>query len=182
MISADSRSNPGSAACFVYPVANLWMASKWSSSSSGKKGRPLEKKRIFRPDNKQITAMKTWARVNSSEGLPGMAGLSHGASDAGGAGTIGVIPHSPAALAGGPRSAFYKLREHLFGIDGDEGAAAARQDFVFFVHDFGGIDVNAALDADFPALDVQWLVQRDGREIFDRHFFGQGHDVVEFVH
>ena len=35
---------------------------------------------------------------------------------------------------------------------------------------------------DFPALDVQRFVERDGLEIFDGHFLGQGDDVVELVH
>ena len=53
---------------------------------------------------------------------------------------------------------FYIFGEHFLGVDGDEGAAAAGEDFVFFVEDFGGIDVLAAVDADFPALDAQWFV------------------------
>ena len=39
-----------------------------------------------------------------------------------------------------------------------------------FVEDFGDVDVLAAVNADFPALDVQRLVERDGLQIFDRHF------------
>ena len=54
--------------------------------------------------------------------------------------------------------AFGVLGEHFFGVDGYEGAAAAGEDFVFFVEDFGGIDVLAAVDADFPSLDAQWFV------------------------
>ena len=76
---------------------------------------------------------------------------------------------------------FYVLREHFFGVDGDEGTAAAGEDFIFFVEDFGGVDVLAAVDADFPALDAQRFVQRDGLEIFDGHLFGEGNDVVELV-
>ncbi len=38
-----------------------------------------------------------------------------------------------------------------------------------------------AVDADFPALNAQRFVQRDGLEIFDGHLFGKGDDVVEFV-
>ena len=58
---------------------------------------------------------------------------------------------------------------------------AAGQDFVLFVQDFGLVDVLAAVDADFPALDVQRLVQRDGLEVFDGHLFGEGDDVVQLV-
>ncbi len=39
----------------------------------------------------------------------------------------------------------------------------------------------AAVDADFPALDAQRFVQRDGLEIFDGHLLGEGDDVVELV-
>ena len=41
--------------------------------------------------------------------------------------------------------------------------------------------MDAALDADFPALDVQRLVQRHGLEVFDGHFFGECDDVVQLV-
>ncbi len=40
----------------------------------------------------------------------------------------------------------------------------------------------ATVDADFPALDVQRRVERDGLEVFDGHFFRQCNDVVELVH
>ena len=82
---------------------------------------------------------------------------------------------------GSNRLAFDIFREHFFGIDGDEGSAAAGQDFAVFVHDLGFVDVNAALDTDFPALDVQRLVQWYGLEVLDSHLFGEGDDVVEFV-
>ena len=36
----------------------------------------------------------------------------------------------------------YIFGEHFFGVDGDECAAAAGQDFVFFVEDFGSVDVS----------------------------------------
>jgi hypothetical protein len=52
------------------------------------------------------------------------------------------------------RLALYEFGKHFFGVDGDEGAAAAGQDFVVLVANFGFVDVLAALDADFPALDV----------------------------
>jgi hypothetical protein len=75
----------------------------------------------------------------------------------------------------------YEFCEHFFGVDGDEEAAAAGEDFVFVVENFGGVDVLAAVYADFPALDVQRFVQRDGLQVFDCHFFGQSNYVVEFV-
>src|SRR4029077_15528466 len=75
----------------------------------------------------------------------------------------------------------YEFGEHFFGVDGDEGASAAGQDFVFLVTNFSCVDVLAALNADFPALDVQGLVQGDGFEVFDGHFLSEGDDVVELV-
>ena len=42
--------------------------------------------------------------------------------------------------------------------------------------------MDAALDADFPALDVQRLMQGDGLQVFDGHFFGQGDYVAELVY
>jgi len=42
--------------------------------------------------------------------------------------------------------------------------------------------VDAAFYADFPAFDVQRFVQRDGLEVFDGHFFGQGDYVAELVY
>ena len=64
-----------------------------------------------------------------------------------------------------------EFAEHFFRVDGDEEAAAAGEDLSFFVEDFGFVDVLATLDADFPALDVQRFVERDGPEVFDGHFF-----------
>jgi len=58
--------------------------------------------------------------------------------------------------------ALHEFAKHLFGVDGDEGASAAGQDFVFLVTNFSGVDVLAALNADSPALDMQRLVQGDG--------------------
>lgn len=40
----------------------------------------------------------------------------------------------------------------------------------------------APADFFFAAFDAERFVQRDGLEIFDRHFFGEGDDVVEFVY
>ena len=75
-----------------------------------------------------------------------------------------------------------KFGEHFFGVDGDEDAAAAGEDFVFVVEDFGDVDVLASVDFFFAAFDAKRFIQRDGLEIFDRHFFGEGDDVVEFVY
>ena len=80
------------------------------------------------------------------------------------------------------RSTFHELREHFFGVDGDEGPSASGEDFVLLVQNFGDVDVLASVDTDFPALDLQRLVERDGLEIFDGHLFGEGDDVVKLVH
>jgi hypothetical protein len=48
--------------------------------------------------------------------------------------------------------AFYVFGEHFFGVDFYEDAAAAGQDFIFFVKDFGGVDVLGAADFDFVAF------------------------------
>jgi len=45
------------------------------------------------------------------------------------------------------------FREHSFGIDGDENAATAGQDFAFFVEDFRRIDVLGSANFDFASLD-----------------------------
>jgi len=70
------------------------------------------------------------------------------------------------------RLAFDVFGEHFFGVDGDEDGAAAGQDFVFFVEDFGGVDVGASANFDFAAFDAQGFVQRDGLKIFDGHLSG----------
>ena len=77
--------------------------------------------------------------------------------------------------------AFYVFGEHFFGVDFYEDAAAAGQDFIFFVKDFGGVDVLGAADFDFASFDAEGFVQRNGLEIFDGHFAGERDDVVEFV-
>ena len=64
---------------------------------------------------------------------------------------------------------FHVFGEHFFGVDGDENAAAAGQDFVAFVEDFGGVDVFGSADLDFTAFYAQGFVQRDGLQIFDGH-------------
>jgi hypothetical protein len=78
--------------------------------------------------------------------------------------------------------AFYIFGEHFFGVDGNEGAAAAGEEFVFVVEDFGDVDVSASVDFFFAAFDAQGLVQRDGLEIFNRHFAGEGDYVAEFIY
>jgi hypothetical protein len=71
-------------------------------------------------------------------------------------------PPTLAIVTGILRLAFYIFGEHFFWVDGDEGAAAAGQDFVFVVEDFGDVDVSASVDFFFAAFDAQGLVQRDG--------------------
>jgi hypothetical protein len=80
------------------------------------------------------------------------------------------------------RSALHELGEHFLRVDGDEGAFAAGQHFVFIVSNFSAVDVDAALNADFPALDVQRFVQGDGLKVFNGHLFGEGDYVAEFVY
>ncbi len=76
----------------------------------------------------------------------------------------------------------YKFGEHFFGIDGDEGAAAAGEDFIFVVEDFGGVDVTASFYFDFAALDAERLAQGDGLEIFDGHLARERDDVMQLVY
>jgi hypothetical protein len=77
---------------------------------------------------------------------------------------------------------FYIFGEHFFGVDGDEDATAAGEDFIFVVEDFGGVDVGASALFYFAAFDAEGLVQRDGLEVFDRHLSCEGDDVVEFIY
>ena len=76
---------------------------------------------------------------------------------------------------------FCVFGEHFFGVDGDEDAFAAGEDFVFVVENFGGIDMGASAFFDFAAFDAQRFVQRNGLEIFDRHFTREGDYLVELV-
>ncbi len=76
----------------------------------------------------------------------------------------------------------YIFGEHLCGVDGDKDAAAAGEDFIFVVEDFGGVDVSASLLFYFAAFDAQRLVQRNGLEIFDSHLSGEGDDMMEFIY
>ena len=78
-------------------------------------------------------------------------------------------------------SFFHILGEHFFGVDGDEDAAAAGEDFIFLVKNFGGVDVFVAADFDFASFDAEEFVQRDGLEIFNRHLARESDDVVELV-
>ena len=70
----------------------------------------------------------------------------------------------------------------MFGIDGDEDSAAAGEDFVLVVQDFGGVDVGSSADFDLAAFDAQGLVQGDRLEVFDRHLPGKRDDMVQLVH
>jgi hypothetical protein len=88
----------------------------------------------------------------------------------------GLLSVAPTGLA------FDILGEHFFGVDGDEDAAAAGQDFVFLVQDFGGIDVLGAADFDFAAFHAQRFVQGDGFQIFDRHLSRERYYVTELVY
>jgi hypothetical protein len=81
-----------------------------------------------------------------------------------------------------PFSALHKFPEHFLGINRDENSTAAGEDFALFVQDFGFVDVLAAVDADFPALDMKRFVQRHWLQILDRHFLCEGDDVMQFVH
>ena len=72
--------------------------------------------------------------------------------------------------------------EHFFGVDGDEGAAAAGEDFVFFVEDFGGVNVGSSADFDLAAFDAERLVQRDRLQIFDGHLASECDDMMELVY
>ena len=58
--------------------------------------------------------------------------------------------------------AFYVFGEHFVGVDFYEDAAAAGQDFVVFVQDFGGVDVLVTAHLDFAAFYPEWGVERDG--------------------
>ena len=62
-----------------------------------------------------------------------------------------LLPH-PGLLS------LYKFSEHLLWINCDEDAPAAGQHFAVLVQDFRGVDVLAAVNADFPALDPQRLL------------------------
>ena len=80
------------------------------------------------------------------------------------------------------RSAFHVFGEHLFGVDGDKDAAAAGQDFVVFVQDFGGVDVLGAANFDLAAFDSKGLVERDWLQIFDCHLSRESYYVMESVY
>src|SRR5262249_22688996 len=96
---------------------------------------------------------------------PGFAEYCIGDSDEQGTGKRGVPPlcvlrRAPAGMTGWAiaSSALYKFAEHFFGINRNKDAAAAGQDFSLLVQDFGFVDVLAALNADFPALHMEWHV------------------------
>jgi hypothetical protein len=75
-----------------------------------------------------------------------------------------------------------KLPKHFLWIDGDEDAAASRQNFSLFVQNLSAIDVLAAVYADLPAFNVQRFMKRHRLQIFDGHFFGESDDVMELVY
>ena len=77
---------------------------------------------------------------------------------------------------------FHELPEHLFRINRNEHAPAARQHFPLLIHDFCHIDVLASMHRDFPSLRPQGLLQRHGLQILHRHFFRECNDVAEFVY
>ena len=76
---------------------------------------------------------------------------------------------------------FGELAEHFFGVDGDEGSAAAGEDFALFVENLGHVDVPAAVHADLAAFHAQGFVERDGLDVLDGYLFGEGDDVTQLV-
>jgi hypothetical protein len=76
----------------------------------------------------------------------------------------------------------HKTGEHLVGINGDEEALAAGEDFVFVVEDLGHVDVLAAFYAEFAGFDVERLFQGNRLQILDGDFGGQGDDVAQFIY
>ena len=76
----------------------------------------------------------------------------------------------------------HKLPEHFLGIYRNEDSFAAGQHFAFSIHDLSHVDVLAAMDAHFPALHPQGLMQRHGLQIFNRHLFRKSHHVPQLVH
>lgn len=81
-------------------------------------------------------------------------------------------------MAGPKHLSLHEFSEHLLRINGDENSLASRQDFPFIVENFGHVDVLAAMDGDFSALNAEWLIERDGLYIFDRHLFGECDNVA----
>jgi hypothetical protein len=87
-----------------------------------------------------------------------------------------------ARISGGEDSPFDVFCEHFFGVDGDEDAAAAGEDFSFFVEDFGRVDVRSSVLLNFASFDAERLLQRDRLEIFDGHLASKRDDLVQLVH
>src|SRR6202035_3887294 len=86
-----------------------------------------------------------------------------------------------------PRHSYHELflsifGEHFFGIDGDEDAAAAGEDFIFVVEDFGGVDVSASALFYFAAFDAERFMKGNGLQIFDSHLSGEGDYVMQLVY
>jgi hypothetical protein len=80
------------------------------------------------------------------------------------------------------RSAFDVLLEHFFGIDGDEDAAAAGEDFIFFVEDLCGIDVDATADFDFAAFYAERFTQWNRLEILDGHLSRERNHMMKLIY
>jgi hypothetical protein len=80
------------------------------------------------------------------------------------------------------RSAFHVFGKHSFGVDGDEDAAAAGQDLILFVEDFGYVNMAASPDLELASLDAQRLMQGYWLEVLDRHFAGEGDDVTQLIY
>ena len=79
-------------------------------------------------------------------------------------------------------SALDKSREQALCVDGDEEAAAAGQDFILFVENFGHIDVLAAVDLDLARFDTQRLMERHWLQILHGHFGRERDHLVQLVH
>src|SRR5579864_6196176 len=80
------------------------------------------------------------------------------------------------------RLSLHEFSEHLLWVDGDEDSLAAGQDLAFFVHNLRHVDVLAAVNDHFPALDPQRLMQRHWLQVFHGHLFRQRDYVTQLVH
>jgi len=59
----------------------------------------------------------------------------------------------------------YELGEHFVGIDRDEQAAAASQDFAFGIKNLRHVDVLSAVEPHLAGFDQQRFVQRHGLQV-----------------
>ena len=71
--------------------------------------------------------------------------------------------------------------EDFFGIHDDKDAAASGEEVATCIEDFGDVGQTAAALAEFAGFDAEGLVQRDGLDIFDGHFRGDGYDLTKFA-